>query len=316
MSDNRCAFCRAKFRANALLPKFPLGKRLAFDPALARLWAICAKCGQWNLAPLDAADRRAAVDKLEHIFPATASRTATDNIGVAKLSDGVSLVRVGTDSWSHFAAWRYGRRIRRRYYGYIAFLVFNTLFANVADSTVWATTLTTTLTFIAGSIVLYWALVRRPICGVRLDDGGRATMFARHAHSPRIVVRDDTWELFVRHDRGESVLTGPEALRVLAVLLAQRYANGASKEDIAMAIDMIDRAGGPERVFTTWLRPGLLGMKDGSNRLGKLPKPLALALEMAAHEETERRALQGELAALKLEMRDAAEQARIVEEFA
>lgn len=302
-----CAFCGRKF---------PVGKRIAFDPARTRLWDICAKCGQWNLTALDLDERRAAIGKLEQTFAATTSRSGSADVGIAKLPDGTSLVRVGNGNWSQFAAWRYGRRFRHRQFGYVAFVVANMVFTPMLDRQLFATTFSSALTIVCGAALLYWALIHRRLSSVPLQDGRRASIFARHELAPSIMLRDGTWQLFVRHDRGESLLAGPEALRILGVLLARRNYNGASKEDVAMAIDMIQRAGGAERVFSAWLRPGLLGMKEGSNKLRKLPKPLALALEMAAHEETERRALQGELAVLKLDVSMAAERAKIVEEIA
>lgn len=300
-----CAFCGAKF---------PTGKRMAFDPARARLWEICSKCGQWNLAALDADERRATIEKLEQTFAATTSRTVAAGVGVAKLQDGKSVVRVGNGNWSQFAAWRYGKRLLRRRTAWIAWLIAIVLFSRQES---FLTGPAWTVFFAVATVCLVtWGWYYRPICRIPLSDGTRAKMTERHERHTRLCVHGSTWQLLVRHNRGESSLTGSDALRVLAVLLARRNGNGASKEDVAMAIEMIERAGGPEMVFTTWLRPGLRSVTDGSNKLSKLPKPLALALEMAAHEETERRALQGELAVLKLDVNAAAERARIVEEFA
>jgi len=48
-----CLFCHAHLGANAVLERFPVGRRLAFDPARGRLWVVCRKGGRWNLAPAE-----------------------------------------------------------------------------------------------------------------------------------------------------------------------------------------------------------------------------------------------------------------------
>ena len=51
------------------------------------------------------------------------------------------------------------------------------------------------------------------------------------------------------------------------------------------------------------------------HRVGALPTPVRLALEMAAHEDSERRALEGELAQLEQAWRDAEEIAAIADDM-
>jgi hypothetical protein len=58
-----CLFCDARFRANDEVEAMPLGRRLAFDAAKGRLWVVCARCQQWNLAPLD--ERWEAIEESE-----------------------------------------------------------------------------------------------------------------------------------------------------------------------------------------------------------------------------------------------------------
>ena len=48
-----CMFCKKSLGTNEVVETFPVGRRLAFDPAKGRLWVVCAKCGRWNLTPLE-----------------------------------------------------------------------------------------------------------------------------------------------------------------------------------------------------------------------------------------------------------------------
>ena len=48
-----CIFCHGKLGTNEVIEPFPVGKRLAFDASLGRLWVVCASCGRWNLSPLE-----------------------------------------------------------------------------------------------------------------------------------------------------------------------------------------------------------------------------------------------------------------------
>jgi hypothetical protein len=48
-----CLFCSSDLGANEAIEKFPVGRRLAFDPARGRLWVVCRACDRWNLTPLE-----------------------------------------------------------------------------------------------------------------------------------------------------------------------------------------------------------------------------------------------------------------------
>ena len=77
----------------------------------------------------------------------------------------------------------------------------------------------------------------------------------------------------------------------------------------------MERAGRPERFFAqTEARARKLG--QGYRSVWGLPAPLRFALEMATHEENERRAMQGELAKLEEEWRRAEEIAAFADALA
>ena len=107
-----CLFCNNPLGANESVEAFPVGKRLAFDQAKGRLWVVCPKCERWNLTPLE--ERWEAIEQTEKLYRDTRRRVATENVGLAKLRDGTTLVRIGEPLRPEFAAWRYGDQFGRR----------------------------------------------------------------------------------------------------------------------------------------------------------------------------------------------------------
>jgi len=59
----RCLFCDTPFPDDQPYAGFACGRRVAWDPMRARLWAICDRCHQWTLAPFE--DRLEVIDALE-----------------------------------------------------------------------------------------------------------------------------------------------------------------------------------------------------------------------------------------------------------
>ena len=106
-----CLFCNSSLGANDRIAAFPIGQRLAFDPARGRLWVICTRCGRWNLSPLE--ERWEAIDECERLFRGTRLRYSTDNIGLARIGERLELVRIGPALLPEIASWRYGARPRR-----------------------------------------------------------------------------------------------------------------------------------------------------------------------------------------------------------
>src|SRR5689334_12433781 len=107
-----CLFCNQNLGRNEVVEHFPVGRRLAYDAAKGRLWVVCRRCERWNLTPLD--ERWEAIEECERLFRDTRLRVSTDNIGLAKLREGLELVRVGEPQRPEFAAWRYGDQFGRR----------------------------------------------------------------------------------------------------------------------------------------------------------------------------------------------------------
>jgi len=97
-----CLFCNASLGSNEVIESFPVGRRMAFDAANGRLWVVCRKCERWNLSPLE--ERWEAIEESERRFRDTRLRVSTDNIGLARLAEGLELVRVGPALRPEFAA--------------------------------------------------------------------------------------------------------------------------------------------------------------------------------------------------------------------
>src|SRR4051812_4864426 len=107
-----CLFCNESLGANEVIEAFPVGRRLAFDAAKGRLWVVCRRCERWNLTPLE--ERWEAIEACERAFRATKLRVSTDEIGLARVKEGLELVRIGAPQRPEMAAWRYGDQFGRR----------------------------------------------------------------------------------------------------------------------------------------------------------------------------------------------------------
>ena len=100
-----CAYCQALISAGP--PWAPgRGYRLAYDPGLGRLWAVCSECSRWNLTPLEQ-----RWESLEACEEAVRTRgtvlLSTPQLSLIDLSDG-ELVRIGEPLRPDFVEWRYG----------------------------------------------------------------------------------------------------------------------------------------------------------------------------------------------------------------
>jgi hypothetical protein len=107
-----CLFCHGSLGTNEAVEHFPVGRRLAFDAARGRLWVVCGACDRWNLTPLE--ERWEAIEECERLFRGTPLRVSTDQIGLARVKEGLELVRIGSPLRPEMAAWRYGDQFGRR----------------------------------------------------------------------------------------------------------------------------------------------------------------------------------------------------------
>ncbi len=319
-----CTFCHAPLGANEMLEAFPVGRRLAFDAAKGRLWVVCPTCRQWNLSPLD--DRWEAIETAERLYRDTKLRAATEQVGLARLRDGSELIRIGAPLRPEFAAWRYGERFTRRFRRYAVRSTI--LLSGLTGLTAFGWVAGAGLTAIPWNLHTYFsqrAGTRRVIA--RWEDAdGPMTFTHWGARAARIWSDDESpqgWRLTVpglranvpvgsfggKSDGNEPPmrLRGADAVEVARRILPHINVAGARRNTVGGAVALLEEAGDVHGAFR---RAGLVRVDPF---LGSLPAELRLALEMATHEEMERRALEGELAALEASWREAEEVAAIAD---
>ena len=335
-----CIFCNHALGRNDLIEHFPVGRRLAFDAAKGRLWVVCQLCGRWNLTPLE--ERWEAIEETERAFRHTLVRVSTDNIGLARMADGLELIRIGSPLRPEFASWRYGRHfgVRRRR----THIVAGTGVAAAAVAGIaFGPTLAPALTLGAISIVAFPGLTTImgviPMVGMlaahdyltydrvvaRLPHG-RRVVTVRAKHLGDIELKTDRGgegaTLHVLHDGGWSEFADAEAIHATSVILTGANRYGASDASVQDAVRQIEDAGDAPSFLAaassrnTWRGGRVMSLLNTYRRLGAmhLNSTERLALEMAVHEEHERRALEGELAALAAAWRDAEEIAAIADD--
>ena len=310
-----------------------MGRRLAFDGARGRLWVVCGRCERWNLTPLE--ERWEAIEDCERAFGGTRLRVSTDHVGLARLKEGTELVRIGEPLRPEMAAWRYGDqfgRRRRRQYAIIAGGVVVVGAAAISGSLlglvgVGAVNPALNLFNAARGIYKHRTLVRVPMPGdttipirltqiskSRLELQGNALVLTIPAVAQR---RGPWWRLEQGHEEVEIV--GAGAVRAAAALLPRINAGGGSKANVARAVEVLEQSADPIAVFRhaasiAW-RPSSFVRKPLARGLASLPHATRLALEMASHEDAERRALEGELHVLEAAWRDAEEVAGIADDM-
>lgn len=328
-----CLFCNKSLGANDTFESFPVGKRLAFDSAKGRLWVVCPHCERWNLSPLE--ERWEAIEQSERLYRDTRKRVATDNIGLAKLRDGTTIVRIGQPLRPEFAAWRYGDQFGRRRNR--AVLIAG---AGVAGLTAVVVGGAVAAGSVGGFAYLISQLGRNIIYGnpnsvvARISSDGD-TMHVRRRHLGETqLYRTPSGEMAIdlRFKNGNREFVGREAERIASIVLPAVNRFGGSKKDVAGAVTEIEREGSAEgyidrltRVSQVWTRAdratrfggtsGLRGRRlerrAAKQGLFGLPTEHRLALEMALHEEAERRAMEGELTELEAAWKAAEEVAAI-----
>lgn len=342
-----CLFCHASLGSNDVVEHFPVGRRLAFDAAKGRLWVVCRHCERWNLTPIE--ERWEAIEECEKLFRSTTLRMSTEHIGLARVREGLELVRIGNPQRPEMAAWRYGDQFgkrRVRYWGYAAagVLAIGALYVGGIEVGVLAgggvNIAFNGINFARNAI---WK--RRTVAYVPTPDG-TARVLRGHLPSVRIVsdAHGDPMLQFnrrpyadeprtqarwldagtIRRRRWESLpgrrveLSLEQSAPALAALLPAINARGGSQRVVSTAVDMLGARGtygllrdaaASRATASAFSRRGLIQ----PGQLLHLPAELRLALEMATHEDQERAALEGELKALEERWREAEEIAGIAD---
>lgn len=335
-----CLYCSGKLGANEMIERFPIGRRLAFDAAKGRLWVVCSICRRWNLAPIE--ERFEAVEDCEKLYRRTYVRVSTGNIGLAKMRDGTELVRIGAPLRPEFAAWRYSNEFtgrRTRAYARVGATVLGAAGASigvgavlapaaVAVSGAYAVVAMPVLmmsmlgtTVFGGAMAMDYMRYERILGRFRVND---RTIQVRAKHARSVALGLDNREtpgIGIQHDGGWAEFSGQRAMHVATVLLASTNRRGASGRLVQNAVTQIESFGTSARYLGAASdRNGWRGLRPVSvlsayRRLGplNLDDTERLALEMAVHEDVERRAVEGELAELRQAWVEAEEIASIVD---
>ena len=313
-----CMFCTKPLKTNEVVEEFPIGRRLAFDAAKGRLWVVCRSCERWNLTPLE--ERWEAVETCEKLFRETRLRTSSENIGLAKHPEGLELVRIGKPLRPEFAAWRYGdqfgkRRRRRILQGTAAVVA---LAGGMAVGGAVGGLSGFFLGLQSVNYANFWNTFR-PSAYFRPADGRLRWMNILAIRGAWIRPSDGKTDLCVeataRHvlSKKKERFEGEDALRALNAILPRINANGGTPTIVQSAVAKIESSGHPHRFVRELIEQKQYSWSSPGVQMFGMPKPAKLALEMALHEEQERRALEGELWWLEQAWRDAEEIAAIAD---
>ena len=330
-----CIHCTSDLGRNEAFETFPVGRRLAFDAAQGRLWVVCHHCGRWNLSPLD--ERWETIEAAERRFRDSRLRVSTDNVGLARLREGVDLVRIGEPQRPEMAAWRYGDQFgkRRNRQMLITGAVVGTALTAAGGVVMAGMSLVSLTSFGWNPAIRDFLVHGRPhatVARIQLANGELVRVLRKHARESVLerVVDSGEFALSFQSVEQTHLVTGDEAMRVAAKLMPTVNRFGGSRAQVREAVDLLEEVGDPMQVLRTlqgrfggkglettpvpWLKRNTTNYPPVPRGALKLLAPRdRLALEMALHEESERRAMDGELAQLEAQWREAEEIARIAD---
>jgi hypothetical protein len=331
-----CIFCSGELGSNDALEAFPVSKSIAFDGWKGRLWAICPKCARWNLAPLE--ERWEAVEAADRLFTDARLRVQSENVGLAKLRDGTRLIRIGQALPGELAAWRYGDQLVKRRRNYLL-VTGAAVAASVAvlGGFAWLTATGGAYSLVNAGIQLYNQRRQRRVVfrlpAERSPTGGEVMLRRWHAAGSvlrpgqvdgiALVVPDATRKDPKTDGWGKPkyvteplVLADRDARAFLNRAMVHLNERGASRRRLEGAVALLGQAGSAEDYLRTAASQGrTLGKRKDMPERALVPEG-ALALEMALHEEQERRAMEGELTLLESAWREAEEIAAIADRLA
>ena len=334
-----CLFCARELGQNEAVEHFPVGRRLAFDAARGRLWVVCRSCERWNLTALE--ERWEAIEECERLFRDSRLRVSTDQIGLARVGDGLDLVRIGDPQRPEMAAWRYGDqfgRRRRALFGKVAVGAAAAGGLLLAGPVMGAISLGgfTTWNLMSSAYQLYRSKRVRAHIETNTRLTGRVPVTIAQLSDTLLTWRhdDDRWELEIprrslswerrlfgemgdpRETHEIMRLRGAVAERAMRQLLPHVNAGGGTRDDVSDAVRAIEHTPDVERLIRNTAKHHGSGLHSRDPlRLAKLPVHARLAIEMSLHEESERRALEGDLHLLEQAWKDAEEVAAIADDM-
>lgn len=306
-----CIFCHASLGSNETIEQFPIGRCLAFDTSKGRLWVVCRVCVRWNLTPIH--QRWEAIEAAERLFQDTKLRVSTDQIGLARLRGGLELIRIGAPKRPEFAAWRYGDQFGRRRRG--AFIKVGAATAALATgiaggvSSLGVLGLAYAGLYAAISLPDYW-LKERVLAHVSIDSGEAWPVKRRDLRFVRLMQlrAGDAWSLWLSPASYTGYVveaSGERAVQAAALLLPHINRFAGMERHVTHAVAALEQADSPDAYIAQVAR--------AAGVLTTLPPEVRLAVEMAANEDAERRAMEGELSLLEQAWHDAEEIAAIAD---
>ena len=329
-----CLFCHHPLGSNSVLEQSPSGQRFAFDQARGRLWVICLHCRRWNLTPFE--DRWEVIEQSERLFRDTHLRLSTENVGLARMGDGTDLIRIGKPLRPEFAAWRYGRQFLSRQPLSVLRSVgaAGLMAAPIVGSALLGPAAPLAIAGAAALAAL--RLARKPALAVHLTRYEEIHLTASQVDRAELIpdrTSKEGWAILVDHLEAESsagtglqdrfagdaaVLTGQEARAVATFVLPRLNPGGGTVHEVAEAVRWIEAVGGPGRAFegfanSRYVRPSL---DHNKATLSTMHPAVRLALEMAIHEDEERRLMYGELSVLEVAWRREEKLAAIIDKIA
>ncbi|MEO5799459.1 MAG: hypothetical protein ABIZ70_09825 [Gemmatimonadales bacterium] len=305
-----CLYCTHDLAENTILETQTVGRRIAFDIAHGRLWVVCPSCAKWNLVPFDT--RLESIDSCERLFRDCRARYSTDNIGLARLEAGLDLIRIGSALKPEIAAWRYGKMLAQRQRRTSAIPFVETLrgirraFHNQhvlrdpwTDQLVQVPLAAMLHATLAADDQGEWRLEVHYRTGLERLFGPKEPVFASIRDVPSLGLFD-----------------GRELFPTLGRLLPALEPGGKGGEQVGEALRLMESARDREHLLEYVVGKPLRFATQRRYVVREVPSEIRLALEMAAHEETERRALEGELKLLEREWKAAEQLAAITDRLA
>ena len=320
----QCLVCHTPFPPNEELEYFSTSTRVAYDPQLGRLWAICRSCKRWSLAPIE--ERWEVLEELEKIVKDRAKLLSqTDNVALLRAGN-LDVVRVGRANLTEEAWWRYGRELTSRAEKHRRLTFMGTAVAGATIVGGWAT----------GGITWLGAWLLWDYAPEQVTLGARWLRFGGSAWRGNQRCTTDSCGQVFRNiaygDRAQVILSpGGEPGDALSVtqpcplcfgdgglhlrdkegeyvsrrLLAYHHHAGASEKRVRSATHLIEEAGSPENLTRNVIK--------GGRRLGHLDRTSAIALEIAANDTVEQHLLYLELAEVEAHWEREEELASIID---
>jgi hypothetical protein len=320
-----CIFCSAPLGANGMLEHFPVGRGIAFDPARGRLWAVCPRCARWNLSPIE--ERWEAIEEGERLYHDSRIRAQSENVGLARLADGTRLIRVGKALPGELVIWRYGQGLIRRRQrmitavGAAALVGGGGILAGLGIGLgLMGIAVLAGGGYVASSFVEDMRDKARDHQVIHRVSPGESphglpvSVKSKHLVGARLVQREPgevAVMLPALSVRAEPLVVGGQpGRRLLSRAMVHVNAHGARRDWLHTAVNQIAARGTAEEYLHHAAQNGKLLLPFGDRSIAPADR---LALEIAVHEETERRALEGELAGLEEMWRHAEEIAQLAD---